>query len=164
MYSLVESDKSDGEFALPLFVIGRAVRTRNDVEMTEEAKVPDLWRRVMADTALANLPGRVGDEYYAVLNDYDTDQHGWYTKVIGVGVQHLIDIPQDLVAVSIPHRRRLVFEALSDMPAALARVWERVWDHQPTETKRRVATDVEIHHPDGGIHILAVSAKEGLGE
>ncbi|MSS84935.1 AraC family transcriptional regulator [Actinomycetaceae bacterium WB03_NA08] len=156
MYSIVKSTKSDQEIRLPRFVIGHAVRTRNDIESSDRALIPELWQRVVADDVLTNLPGRVGEEYFAVINDYETDQHSHFTKVIGVGVDHLVDIPQDLVAVSIPHKRRNVFEALADMPAALAEAWDRVWEKHPyLPTNRRGGTDIEVHYPDGDILILA---------
>jgi Uncharacterized protein conserved in bacteria len=161
MYSIVRTGKNPDAFRLPRFVIGHAIRTRHDIEASEKALVPGLWKRVTDNQELAQLRGRIGENYYGVINDYESDQNGWYTKIVGVGVNHLIDIPADLVAVSIPHRTRIVYQALSDMPAALSAAWDRVWEEVgPHHRSRRIATDVEIHQPNGDIHVLAVPTDE----
>ncbi|WP_093168417.1 GyrI-like domain-containing protein [Sinosporangium album] len=135
-----------------LLVVGYAIRTSNPEEMDPAlARLPGLWRRAGAPGAFAHVPGRVDENLYAVLTDYESNHHGSYTQVVGVAVRSAAAIPEGMVAVRAPRVSSMLVEARGPMPQAIREAWQRIWKH--TESggvpPRAFTTDVEIHHPEG---------------
>lgn len=90
-----------------LLVVGYAVRTTNADEMDHaRAKLPGLWQRAGAPGAFAHVPGQVDENLYAVLTDYESDHHGAYTQIVGIGVRTVPRLPEGMVAVRVPGGRR----------------------------------------------------------
>ncbi|GAA4943215.1 putative transcriptional regulator YdeE [Nonomuraea thailandensis] len=135
-----------------LVVVGFAVRTTNADELDPaRAKLPGLWRRAGAPGAFAHVPGRVDENLYAVLTDYESDHHGAFTQIVGTGVRTVPRLPEGMVAVRVPAAHALRLEARGPMPQALAESWQAVWKHTESggTPPRAFTTDLEVHHPDG---------------
>ncbi|MEU7882759.1 GyrI-like domain-containing protein [Microbispora bryophytorum] len=133
-------------------VVGYAVRTTNAAEADPaRARLPVLWGRAGAPGAFAHVPGRVDENLYAVLTDYESDHNGAYTQIVGVAVRTAARLPEGMVAVRVPGVPALLFEARGPMPGALVEVWQQVWSHTESggAPVRAFTTDLEIHHPDG---------------
>jgi len=135
-----------------VLVVGFAVRTSNADEMDpSRARLPALWARAGAPGAFAHVPGKVDENLYAVLTDYESDHNGAYTQIVGVAVRAAAALPEGMVAVRVPGVPSMRLEARGPMPEALRECWQRVWKH--TESggvpPRAFTTDLEIHHPDG---------------
>ncbi|MEO3813574.1 effector binding domain-containing protein [Sphaerisporangium sp. B11E5] len=141
-------------------VIGYAVRTTNaDEADPSRARLPGLWARSGVPGAFAHIPGRVDENLYAVLFDYDgSDQQGAYTQVVGAAVRTLARLPEGMVAVRVPAVPSLKVEAHGPMPQALIEAWQEVWRHTEAGSvpPRAFTTDLEIHHPAGVDLYLAV--------
>ncbi|MGA4995782.1 GyrI-like domain-containing protein [Nonomuraea bangladeshensis] len=142
-----------------LTVVGWVVRTSNADEMDPaRARLPALWQRAGAPGVFAHVPGRIDENLYAVLTDYESDHNGAYTQIVGVGVRTAPRLPEGMVAVRVPARQALLVEARGQLPQALVEAWQRVWKH--TESggvpPRAFTTDVEVHHPDGVDLYLAI--------
>ncbi|GAA3158001.1 hypothetical protein GCM10010466_55940 [Planomonospora alba] len=135
-----------------VLVVGYAVRTCNADEMDPaRAKLPALWQRAGVPGAFAHVPGRVDESLYAVLTDYESDHHGFYTQVVGVAVRTAAALPEGMVAVRVPAVPALRLEARGSMPGALVECWQRMWKHTESggTPPRAFSTDLEIHHPEG---------------
>ncbi|MEV0619129.1 GyrI-like domain-containing protein [Nonomuraea sp. NPDC050404] len=142
-----------------LVVVGFAVRTTNADEMDPaRARLPGLWRRAGAPGAFAHVPGRVDENLYAVINDYESDHHGAYTQVVGTGVRTVPRLPEGMVAVRVPAGQVLQVEVRGQMPQALAESWQQVWKHTESggTPARAFTTDLEVHHPGGVDLYIAV--------
>ncbi|GGO77391.1 GyrI-like domain-containing protein [Nonomuraea cavernae] len=142
-----------------LTVVGFAVRTTNAEEMDPtRARLPVLWQRAGAPGAFAHVPGRIDERLYAVLTDYESDHHGAYTQVVGIGVRTVPRLPEGMVAVRVPAARTLRIEARGPMPQAVMEAWQQVWKHtEAGGTPSRVfTTDLEVHHPGGADLYVAV--------
>ncbi|MCK2217802.1 GyrI-like domain-containing protein [Actinomadura sp. ATCC 31491] len=142
-----------------LIVVGWVVRTSNADEMDPaRAKLPALWQRAGAPGAFAHVPGRLDENLYAVLTDYESDHHGAYTQIVGVGVRTAPRLPEGMVSVRVPGGQALLVEARGQLPQALVEAWQQVWKH--TEAggvpARAFTTDVEVHHPGGVDLYLAI--------
>ncbi|MGW4422702.1 GyrI-like domain-containing protein [Streptosporangium sp. NPDC004631] len=140
-----------------MLVVGHAVRTSNAEEMEQgRGRLRTLWARAGAPGAFAHVPGRVDENLYAVLTDYESDHHGPYTQIVGVAVRSAAALPEGMVAVRVPGVQALKLEARGPMPGALQEVWQ--WLRKHTESggapPRAFTTDVEIHHP-GGVDVYA---------
>jgi predicted transcriptional regulator YdeE len=135
-----------------LIVVGFVVRTTNAEEMDPaRARLPALWKRAGAPGAFAHVPGRVDENLYAVLTDYETDHNGAFTQVVGIGVRTAPRLPEGMVAVRVPAAQSLRLEARGQMPQALAEAWQQVWKHTESGSTppRAFTTDLEVHHPEG---------------
>ncbi|SEM52712.1 GyrI-like domain-containing protein [Nonomuraea pusilla] len=135
-----------------LIVVGFAVRTTNADELDPlRARLPALWQRAGAPGAFAHVPGRVDENLYAVLTDYESDHHGAYTEIVGIGVRTVPRLPEGMVAVRVPAARSLRVEARGPVPQVLLEAWQQVWKHTESggTPPRAFTTDLEVHHPDG---------------
>ncbi|WP_169950765.1 GyrI-like domain-containing protein [Microbispora sp. H11081] len=133
-------------------VVGYVVRTTNAAEADPaRAQLPGLWARAGAPGAFAHVPGRVDENLYAVLTDYESDHNGAYTQIVGVAVRTAARLPEGMVAVRVPGVPALLFEARGPMPGALADAWQQAWKHSESgyAPPRAFTTDLEIHHPGG---------------
>ncbi|WP_327090633.1 GyrI-like domain-containing protein [Nonomuraea sp. NBC_01738] len=142
-----------------LLVVGYAVRTTNADEMDHaRAKLPGLWQRAGAPGAFAHVPGQVDENLYAVLTDYESDHHGAYTQIVGIGVRTVPRLPEGMVAVRVPGGPALKIEARGQMPQALIEAWQEVWKHTESggTPARSFATDLEVHHPGGADLYLSI--------
>ncbi|MBN9177382.1 MAG: GyrI-like domain-containing protein [Microbacterium sp.] len=144
---------------LPAVIIGHLARTTNAAEADpQRAQLGALWGRVLADDALLNLAARADARLYAALFDYDSDESGAYTQVVGVGVDAAADLPPHYAAVHLAEAPREAYPASGEMPAALIAAWGRVWADTAAGALRRAFTcDIEVHEPDGSATILVAT-------
>jgi predicted transcriptional regulator YdeE len=130
-------------------VVGVSLRTTNAAEARPaSARIPGLWRRVLADRVPDRIPGRKEPGVLvAVYANYETDHHGPYTILVGAEVEAAAPVPAPLAAVAVPASRCLLFEARGPMPAALLAAWGRVWSYfEGRGTRARSYTaDIEVH-------------------
>ncbi|MFF4416915.1 GyrI-like domain-containing protein [Streptosporangium sp. NPDC001559] len=142
-----------------MLVVGHAVRTSNAEELEQgRGRLGALWARASAPGAFAHVPGRIDENLYAVLTDYESDHHGSYTQVVGVAVRSAAALPEGMVAVRVPGVQALKVEARGPMPGALLEAWQQVWKHTESggSPTRAFTTDLEIHHAEGADLYVAV--------
>ncbi|MFG1698957.1 GyrI-like domain-containing protein [Nonomuraea sp. NPDC049309] len=135
-----------------LIVVGYVVRTTNADEMDPaRAKLPAVWRRAGAPGAFAHVPGRVDENLYVVITDFESDHHGAFTKIVGTGVRTVPRLPEGMVAVRVPAGQAMKIEVRGPMPQALIDTWQQVWKHTESggAPARAFTTDLEVHHPEG---------------
>jgi predicted transcriptional regulator YdeE len=133
-------------------VIGVAVRTNNANEMTGSSKIGALWQRFMQDQLAAKIPGRIDDHLVAVMTDYQSDQSGEYTYILGAKVGSKVassdHVPDGMVAKQVPAGTYAVFTSEAGAPAEVVpRLWQRIWATSPQELggKRAFRTDFELY-------------------
>ncbi|WP_066374546.1 GyrI-like domain-containing protein [Herbidospora mongoliensis] len=130
-----------------LLVVGYAIRTTNDAEGDpDRALLPALWQRAGAPGAFAHVPGRVDENIYAVLTDYESDHTGAYTQVVGIAVHTAARLPEGMVAVRVPGVPSLHLEVRGPLPQTLIEAWQYLWQHPG---QRSFTTDLEVHHQAG---------------
>jgi predicted transcriptional regulator YdeE len=135
----------DMTVAGPIEVLGYSVRTKNaDEGDPRTGKIGPLWGRIFKERILERVPGATGARIYAVYGDYESDENGHYTLVVGRESRHGGPVPQGMTRVSIPRASYTVFEARGEMPRALIETWGRVWKAQ---LRRAFTTDFELHDP-----------------
>ncbi|WP_030176903.1 GyrI-like domain-containing protein [Spirillospora albida] len=138
-----------------LQVVGIAVRTTNEAEADpSRALLGGLWARAGAPGAFDRVGSRADDRLYAVLTDYESDERGAYTQIVGVKVTELTGPPEGMVAVRVPAARCLKVEARGPMPQALIEAWRQVWKH--ADPPRAFTTDLEVHTAEGADLLIAV--------
>ena len=130
-------------------VVGIEVRTTNAAEANPAtARIGALWKRFYSEGVAAKVPSPAHpSRVYGVYRDYESDHRGPYTLLVGCPVSKKGEVPQGLVAATIPEADYLVFTAKGPMPKALIETWGVIWRHfgAPGERPRAFTTDFEVH-------------------
>jgi len=107
------------------FVAGIAVRTTNQ-DGRARKDIGDLWTKFMSENVQSKIPDKYSDDLYCVYTDYETDENGWYTAVIGCRV---VDVGLDgLFAALIPSGRFRVYKPQGKFPDSVAETWMHIWN------------------------------------
>lgn len=131
------------------YVVGMETRTTNALEAAPStAKVPALWERVRSDPLMESIPKRLAKgKMFGVYYNYEGDENGMYSLLVGYQVPDLRDVPMGLKGVTVEDGRYLVFTAEGEMPGALRQTWTEIWEYfcQPGAPKRALSYDYEIY-------------------
>ena len=143
-----------------LLVAGMKLRTTHRIEaVAQTAKIPALWRRFFVDKVGDQIPDRLPDAaVLAVYSDYDQDDSGPYSFLIGHSVRTLEQTPNGMSGFWLLPGRYLQFEAAGrpfEYPAA---DWEEIRQFfaRTHEYERTFEADYEIHRPEGVAIYVAI--------
>jgi predicted transcriptional regulator YdeE len=126
--------------------IGIEVRTNNRDEMTPNGKIGGQWQKFYAENILSKIPGKQGNAVLALYTDYESDQNGEYSFLIGSEVDSLANIPSGLVGKEIAASKYAIFSSSrGPIPAIIFDVWKRIWAYKGT---RAYKSDFEVYGKD----------------
>lgn len=122
---------------LPAFnLVGIQVRTNNKQAVTT---VPTLWQQWHTNNIFHKIPNKTNtSEYFAVYTDYDSQQDGDYTLIIGAHVSTLSDIPTGCVGRYVPSASYIKFDIVGVIPVCIIDAWHAIWS--PEISSRRAFT------------------------
>ncbi len=120
-------------------IIGIALRTYN--ANTENA-IGKHWHRFLKDEIQQKIPNKTSNDVIALYIDYESDHTGMYTFIIGCQVRSFEDVPEGLVARTIPASRFAVFSAKGKIPEALIETWQEIWN---TDLERTYTGDFDLY-------------------
>jgi predicted transcriptional regulator YdeE len=120
-------------------IIGISTVTTNE----SMVDIENLWGKFWGENIADKIPNKVGDEFYAVYTDYESDYTGKYTLIIGYPVTTLDNIPDGLVGQKISIGSNVKYTSKGKMPEAILKTWTEIW--QDTELKRAYRADVTVH-------------------
>ncbi|MBI1249640.1 hypothetical protein GC197_17585 [bacterium] len=130
-------------------IVGISVRTTNRKESNPEtAKIPKLYEKYdteRVDSLIANPANP--QRRIAVYADYDSDQAGEFTILIGREISPDADIADPLDKTRIHKGKYLHFVGEGKMPQVVRDTWEKVWKFFEEDTKysRSYEADFEIY-------------------
>jgi predicted transcriptional regulator YdeE len=108
-------------------VIGVSVRTSGQKEAGGNGQVPALWARSLQDGTFERIPNRTDEKMLAVYTDFDGDQTGVYTYILGARVSSAEKVPDGMVAVTIPAGRYAVVQSdKGTLPDIIPKVWKDI--------------------------------------
>ncbi len=107
-------------------VAGLSVRTINK-DGKSEKDIGDLWTRFTTGNISDQIPGKLSEDSYCVYTDYESDQFGWYTAVLGCSVKGGDALPHGIVATKVPSGNYRVYQPLGEFPANVASTWRSIW-------------------------------------
>lgn len=154
----VEEDKS-------FSVIGLAVRTNNNAEATGQGEIPRLWQRFVQQGTAANIPNRADQNLLAVYTDYESDQNGEYTYLIGSRVTSTANVPAGLTLKEIPAGNYAVLESdKGPTQVVIPKIWQQIWSMLPKDLggQRAFQADYEIYPPSFDPQNVQVTLHIGL--
>ena len=111
-------------------IIGISTVTTNE----SMVDIENLWGKFWGENIADKIPNKVGDEFYAVYTDYESDHTGKYTLIIGFPVTTLDNIPDGFVGREILVGKAEKYISKGKMPEAILKTWTEIW--QDTELKR----------------------------
>ncbi len=125
------------EVFAPKRIAGITVRVSN----RETAPIVALWARFFQQ----GLPQRLLGGLYSVYFDYESDDAGAYTVLVGCEVPHDVMLPKGLAEQWIAAGAYQLFDASGELPHSITEGWREVWS---TPLERAYQTDFEEYLPD----------------
>jgi predicted transcriptional regulator YdeE len=129
-------------------VIGVAARTTNIDEAGPNGVIPRLWRRLMTDKLLDQIPGRLDMETIALYTEYASDENGAYTFVLGARVKPGTVAPDGMRSTHVPATEYVVFSTdRGPVEKVVPAAWKQVWDAFPADglVHRAFQADFELY-------------------
>lgn len=124
-----------------LMVIGIECRTSNDPDAAPQ-DIPLLWQKFYAEEIYNKVPNKASEEVIALYCDYEGDYTQPYSCVIGCPVSSLEQIPDGMVAKTIPAATFAVYKAAGEFPKSLIDTWGLIWS---SPLKRTYVGDFEVY-------------------
>jgi predicted transcriptional regulator YdeE len=146
-------------------VIGVGARTTNVVESDLEAgQIGRLWQRFFDENVGRRTPATVPGLIASVYFDYESDETGAYSVILGPVVTSTGTVPDGLRTVSVPPGRYLSFPVEGMPPTAIIDGWSRIheWFARPRPVVRTFTFDAELYRP--GVTEILVAVREASGE
>lgn len=100
------------------------------------------WQKFETENYVQRIPGRLGDEIYAVYYDYQGDHTQPYRYFIGYRVSEETIVPDGLDSLTIPSGCYTKITAKGKMPYCVANAWRRIWK---SEIDRIFSYDFEVY-------------------
>lgn len=116
-----------------------------------------LWSRVFQQ----GLPQRLQGGVYSVCYDYESDDAGEYTVLVGCEIPVEAKLPKGLVEQWIPPGAYQLLDASGELPQSISEGWQEIWQ---TPLQRAYRTDFEEYLPDNvqTIYVGVVPGQEDV--
>lgn len=122
-------------------VIGIECRTSNASDAAPR-DIPKLWQKFYENDVLSKISNKASEEVIALYCDYEGDYTKPYSCVIGCAVISVKEIPEGLVAKTIPASTFMVFHATGEFPKSLIATWNKIWQ---SNLQRTYSGDYEVY-------------------
>ena len=124
-------------------LIGLALKTKTrNADGQSGIDCGSLWQEFGAGDYAAKVPGKLGDEIYAVYHDYEGDHTGLFSFFIGFRVAPGSEAPEGMTDLTIPAGTYEKFTAKGKMPDCVADTWKKIWT---LEMPRAYQADFEVY-------------------
>ncbi|MGG1659804.1 GyrI-like domain-containing protein [Brevibacillus sp. NRS-1366] len=127
-------------------IAGLQIRTTNEAEFGPNAKIGALWQRYYTEGYPSSTPQQTDPGVvYGIYSEYEIDETGAYSLLVGVEVEKEASIPAELTVTTVPAATYAVFTTrvgplVEVVTEAWAKIWE--WSKQPGN-KRTFIADFE---------------------
>ncbi|MBI2742852.1 MAG: AraC family transcriptional regulator [Chlamydiales bacterium] len=123
------------------YMIGIELKTCRE-DGRAEREIPAHWERFFKEGVAAKIPHKVSDDTLALYTDYEGDATKPYSMIIGCEVSKIDEIPEGMVAKTIPRARYAIVKAMGPFPEALIKTWKKIWT---SALKRTYTGDFEVY-------------------
>jgi predicted transcriptional regulator YdeE len=125
-----------------LLLVGIECRTSNAPHAGPQ-DIPQLWERFYSEGIEDKIPHKTSNEVFGLYCDYESDDSGSYSLVIGCPVKSLEGIPKGMVSKTVPAGSYAVFRAVGEHPQSLIETWGTIWKQK--DLKRTFTYDYEVY-------------------
>lgn len=110
-------------------IIGMSTKTTNDVEMSDQAKIPVLWDTFYKQQIAERIPNKAKNSpVIALYSDYESDESGTYTFTIGHIVESTANIPAGMASFHVPQAKYAVFTTRQGpVSQVVPEMWQHIW-------------------------------------
>ena len=120
------------------------MRTTNENKQSQK-DINELWGRLINESIAAKISDKCNNSIYSIYTDYESDFMGAYTTILGFKVSGFKNLPQGLVAKTIPISTYRIYKSNGKLPDCVVNTWEHIWE---TNVKRKYLTDFDVYPPD----------------
>lgn len=124
-------------------IIGIETRTSNENGKASE-DLGKLWEQFFTTNVPNKIVNKESDEIFAIYTDYESDYKGEYTCVLGMKVNSLEQIPENLIGREFKSQKYQKFIAKGEMPNAVVETWKGIWS-KDNEMNRKYTADLEVY-------------------
>lgn len=122
-------------------IIGIKTKTTNG-KASED--VGELWEEFFSKNVPSQILDKKSDDVYAIYTDYESDYKGEYTCIIGMKVNSIDKIPNELIGREFESGNYQKFIAKGQMPNAVVETWKNIWASDK-ELNRKYTADFEVY-------------------
>ena len=134
---------SSAEQRQGITLIGIALQEKTTNENQQSSTdIGAFWQTFMKENVASKIPGRVGEDIYAVYYDYEGDHTKPFGYFIGVPVGDDTTVPAGMTKIDIPTGRYEHFVGKGKMPDCMIDAWAKIWD---ADMKRTYTADYEVY-------------------
>ncbi|MEO6819914.1 MAG: effector binding domain-containing protein [Ginsengibacter sp.] len=127
----------------PFKIIGIAVETTNyNGKAAEDLGL--LWKQFFNENVLGRIDNKLSGEIFAIYTDYASDYKGNYKAIIGLKVDSLATLTNDLIGQEFTGGNYKKFTAKGKLPGAVAETWKEIWERDK-ELNRKYTADFEVY-------------------
>jgi len=125
------------------YIIGISVRTINK-DNQSGTDIGNLWNRWFTEGLSAKIPNKVSDGIINMYTDYVSDEHGYYTAVLGHKAHNLDTVPEGFFGKHISETNYKEFVSKGKLPDCVLNTWETIWN---TKLNRKYTADFDVYNP-----------------
>ncbi|RXK14520.1 AraC family transcriptional regulator [Halarcobacter mediterraneus] len=133
------------------YVAGISTRTNNEIEFSEEGKIPALWQQYVDENIESKTFNKAKNmAMYGVYNKYENDVNSDYDYTIGV------EVTKPKNAITIEKDKYLVFSKKGEFPEVVIETWKEIWayfESESCEYERAYNFDFEKYAKEDEIEI-----------
>ena len=131
-----------------LTLIGIALPKKTTNENQQSAMdIGAFWQTFIKENIAGKIPGRSGDDIYAVYYDYEGDYTKPFAYFIGVPVGRDTTVPAGMTKLDIPTGNYRHFIAKGKMPDCMIDAWGEIWN---AGISRSYTADYEVYGSKAG--------------
>ena len=101
-----------------------------------------LWQKFENGNYAEKIPGKSGDEIYAVYHEYEGDHTRPFSYFIGCKVGAGMQTPEGMDSLTIPSGRYQKIVSSGQMPDCLVNSWKGIWS---SGIRRAYQADFEVY-------------------
>lgn len=148
-------------------VVGIGIRTNNKKEVSSDAEIPKQWSRFFTEQISGKIPNSLNsNEILGTYTQYENGVSGNYLMLIGREVSQTDLLPDDLIAITIPEAKYLVFTSEKGaITQIVPDTWKRIWRwFEENDVERTFTGDFEVYdercsNPEKAIVDIYISIK-----
>ncbi len=121
-------------------IIGISTKTGNGHAASD---IATLWQRWFSEGIAEKIPNKVSEEVLNLYYEYETDQNGAYTVLLGCRVENLDTIPEGLDGDSFHSHNYAVYKHSGKLPETVIDTWKSI--RNETNYLRTFIVDFDIY-------------------
>lgn len=127
-----------------IHVIGQEIRANNEnIDLIEK-----FWKKFLEKKIVNSIQNQVNyGTIIAVYTNYNSDEKGDYSLILGAPVYSLDRIPSGMIGLTIPKGTYATIPAHGSIPESTMAAWEYIWSSE-FPYKRAYLYDFELYEPE----------------